>query len=139
MSIKQFRGKKIKEVMGPSSEFDSYKVNEKKNLKDAASQLNQNRYHMLAVVKKNDIPVGLVTQTDIVKEIEQGKSLNPTQQVKTVMNRSFVSISEEQNVDDALSLMNSLNVNKLVVLESKGAFKGVIHKLDIISKAQELL
>ena len=125
--------------MGPPDVYSGYEVKDKMELKDVSKKLQETPGHMVVVVDDNKVPIGLVTQTDLVKRIGLKISLDPSIEVEKIMNRDFVRISEDKTVDAALSLMNSLSVNKLVVLTADGKFKGVLHKLDIIREARELL
>ena len=139
MAVKKFRSRKITEIIGPVSDYAQYEAPEKTKVQDVANQLEQNAYHMVTVTDNNGIPVGLVTQTDLVKRIGLGINLGPSQEVEDVMNRDFMRISEDASIDTALALMNSSNVNKLVVVKLDGTFRGVLHKSDIARAVQKLL
>lgn len=138
MMVRKFRDKKIKEIMGPPQEYSSYDVAKNTKIQDAVSKLEQNRYRML-VVTENKVPIGLVTQSDLLKGLGSGEKIDASNMVEGVMNRDFIKISEEKSIDDAISLMNSLEINKLVVVGADSTFKGLINKLDIIKQAQQLL
>lgn len=139
MMVRKFRDKKIKEIMGPPKEYSSYEVPKNKKIQEAASMLEQNRYRMLVVVTENRVPIGLVTQSDLLRRLGSDEKIDTSKEVDSVMNRDFIKISEEKSIDDAISLMNSLDINKLVVVGADGTFKGVINKLDLIKQAQQLL
>jgi len=139
MAVKRFRSRKIGEILGPTSDYTQYEVPEKTKVQDVAKQLEQNAYHMVTVVDKNRIPVGLVTQTDLVRKIGSGINLGPSQEVEDVINRDFMRVSEDASIDAALNLMNASNVNKLVIVRTDGTFRGVIHKSDIARAVQRLL
>ena len=47
--------------------------------------------------------------------------------------------SESVRAYDALALMNLLEENKLIITRVDSTFRGILHKFDIIHKAQELL
>ena len=139
MAFKRFREKQIKDLLKPVSEYSEYEAFEGSKIEDVARQVQKNRYHMVAVVNQQKIPVGLVTQTDLIDKIIRDTSLDTSQDVENVMNKDFIRVTEDMTVDAALALMNSMKINKLVVTASDGSFKGILHKSDIIRGARELL
>lgn len=139
MAIKRFREKQVKDLLKPVSEYSEYEADEGSKIEDVASQVQQNRFHMVTVVNKQKIPVGLVTQTDLIDKIITDKDFDTSKEVEKVMNKDFIRITDSMTVDAALALMNSMKVNKLVVLASDGSFKGILHKSDVVRAAQELL
>ena len=139
MAIKRFREKQVKDLLKPVSEYSEYEAVERSKIEDVASQVQQNRYHMVTIVDQQKIPVGLVTQTDLIDKMITDKNFDTSKEVENVMNKDFIRITESMTVDAALALMNSMKVNKLVVLASDGSFKGILHKSDVARAAQELL
>lgn len=139
MAVRQFRGRKIRDLLRSNEDYSRYTVNEKTPLTEVSEKLAENPSHIVVVINDDNRPQGLVTQTDLMKIFKSGKPFDPSTEVEEFMNRDVIRIHEERTVDDALSLMNSLNVNKLVVLDNDGKFKGFLHKLDIIREARELL
>lgn len=139
MAVRRFRSTQLKEILKTPQEYEQYKATKGTNIQDVASNVQQNRYHIVVVVDNTQVPVGLITQTDLMRVIEKGESIDPSRQVDDIMNKDFVKISEEKTVDDAISLMNSLDISKLIVVAQNGTFKGVIGKQDIIKEAQKLL
>lgn len=139
MAFKRFREKQIKDLMKPVSEYSEYEALEGSKIHEVASQVQKNRYHMVPVVNNKKIPVGLVTQTDLINKIISDKALDTSKEVENVMNKDFIRVIEDMTVDAALALMNSMKINKLVVIASDGSFKGIQHKSDVIRAAQELL
>lgn len=124
--------------MRPPEAYSRYEVKENTDIQEVAKKLQKNPGHMVIVVDDNKYPKGLVTQTDLVKTLGEGSSLGPSSKVEEFMNENYIKISNKETVNAALYLMNTQQINKLIVLDN-GKFAGVLHKLDIIREAQELL
>jgi predicted transcriptional regulator len=139
MSVKKFREKRIKDLMKPAEAYQEYEVTGSTEIKEASKKLEKNPGHMVIVVDNDRKVKGLLTQTDIVKNIGRGINLDASAKIEDFMNRDFVRISENKTVDTAISLMNSIGVNKIIVVDKDGKFIGVLHKLDLIREARELL
>ncbi len=83
------------------------------------------------LIKDKDKLVGIVTEQDMVRK-GLGKLKNPEKtQIKDVMLESIYSVSPEEDIADALQVMNDYNIRHLPVMH-KGKFVGLITGKDIL-------
>ncbi|MBC7080849.1 MAG: CBS domain-containing protein [Thermoplasmatales archaeon] len=83
------------------------------------------------VVVKNGKPVGILTESDILKKIvAEGKDASKTK-VKDVMSSPLISISPNEKVEKALKLFGENRIRRLPVVEN-GKLVGMITERDIV-------
>jgi CBS domain-containing protein len=109
---------------------DVISVLEKATVKEAAELMNQNEIGCLIVVK-NGKPVGIVTETDMVKRVILG-SVDPEKTtVKKIMSIPLVVVSSHMNLEDASKIMRKRKIKKLPVIEN-GRLVGLVTTTDIV-------
>ena len=88
------------------------------------------------VVMKDGTPCGVVTDRDItVKAVATGSdpSKMPLEQI---CSKSVVAVSPNQSVDDAVQVMKSHDVKRVLVMEGK-ELKGIVSLGDLASRGME--
>ena len=81
--------------------------------------------------------IGIVTDRDLALKVV-GKGKDPkTTSVKDVMNRQLVTCSPDQEINQALSLMEEYNVRRIPVVDSKQQLVGIITVSDLVSRAKD--
>ena len=101
-----------------------------------AAQLMR-RYHVgdLVVVDEVDgkrIPVGIVTDRDIVIEIiSQSLDLNEFS-VGDIMSPQLISVQEKEGVFEAIRLMRAKGIRRIPVVNHEGGLEGVVTADDIL-------
>jgi len=109
---------------------DVISVSEKATVKEAAELMNQHEIGCLVVVKDNK-PVGIVTETDMVKRVIL-KPIDPEKtKVKKIMSRPLVVISPQMNLEEASKIMRKRKIKKLPVIK-KERLVGLITMTDIV-------
>lgn len=109
---------------------DVISVLEKVTVKEAAELMNQNEIGCLIVVK-NGKPVGIVTETDMVKRVILG-SVDPEKTtVKKIMSIPLVVVSSHMSLEDASKIMRKRKIKKLPVIEN-GRLVGLVTTTDIV-------
>lgn len=86
------------------------------------------------IVSRNDKPVGIITEKDIVGAIYYlaGKPLEAIR-VSEFMSRKLVSITEKDSIYDCAKLMISHKIGSIIVLKKDGSLAGIVTKTDLVS------
>ena len=115
---------------------DVISVPEKATVKEAAGLMNQHGIGCLIVVK-NGKPVGIVTETDMVKRVIL-KPLDPEKtEVRKIMSEPLVVVSPQMSLEEASKIMRKQKIKKLPVIE-KGHLVGLVTTTDIV-RSPELM
>lgn len=113
----------------------------RKNTISEAAQLMR-QYHVgdLVVVDVIDgrrVPVGIVTDRDIVVEII-AKSLNINDfTVGDIMSPQLVSVQESEGVFETIELMRNKGVRRIPVVDREGGLEGIVSADDILDLLAE--
>lgn len=88
-------------------------------------------------VLKNEDPVGMITQFDIIKSgrarsaVEGSRGEKNSPKVKTVMKSPVVTMSPETSMEKAVKTMEESNISRLPVVE-KEKLIGIVEKIDMV-------
>ena len=105
-------------------------VPEKATVKEAAELMNQHEIGCLIVVKKGK-PVGIVTETDMVKRVILGTVDPENTKVRKIMSRPLVVVNTQISLEEASKIMREQRIRKLPVIE-KGCLVGLITTTEIV-------
>jgi CBS domain-containing protein len=101
---------------------------------EAAELMRKNHVGDLIVIEvrnEKPVPVGIITDRDIVTSvISQRVDLNAVS-VEDVMTPDPVALHEDQGVYDAISAMESSGANRLPVVDQHGSLVGIITSGDL--------
>ena len=115
---------------------DLYIKNEKpklakdRSLKEVIVEISSKRLGATAVVDKNEILLGIITDGDLRRMLEKNISLDGVT-AADIMTTTPKSIGAEELAVDALDLMRKRSITQLVVVEN-GKYLGFIHLHDLI-------
>ena len=86
------------------------------------------------IVSRNDKPVGIITEKDLVRAIYYlaGKPLESIR-VNEFMSRDLVTITEKDTIPDCAKLMLSKKISSIIVLKKDETLAGIITKTDLTS------
>lgn len=103
-------------------------------LVEAAEMMRTARIGSIVVVEKGDeklLPVGIVTDRDIVVEVVAEKVETRRLTVEDVMSRDIVTIPKRASVFSAVQIMERDGVRRLPVVDEKGELCGIVSADDI--------
>jgi CBS domain-containing protein len=125
-------GKGIREVMTSNPRT----IEADKPVADAA-KLMRDEDVGLAPVVEGDRLVGTLTDRDIaIRVVAEGKDPASTP-VREVASTDVVTVTPEQNLDEALSLMAQHQVRRVPVVEQDGRLVGVVAQADVARQSDE--
>ncbi len=106
------------------------------NIREASKVMTQ--YNIGSIIlTDNDEVSGIVTSTNILKAIAEGKDPEETK-VSEIMSKNVITIDPDKTIEDSVSLMLEHKIKKLPVVENK-KLVGIITASDIISIEPKLI
>lgn len=112
-------------------------VGENETLHEAIRLMNDNHVGCL-VVLMNSIPVGMLTERDILRAFDRSVYVNiDNLLVGDVMTHWLVTIEPDRTVEDAIKTMNKNRIRRLPVVY-KEKLVGILTITDIMSAAPDL-
>ena len=109
---------------------DVVSVPEKATVREAAELMNKYEIGCLVVVRKGK-PVGIVTETDMVKRVIL-QPVDPGEiKVGEIMSEPLVVGAPQMDIDEASRIMRKRKIKKLPVIEN-GRLVGLVTNTDIV-------
>ncbi len=103
-------------------------------LRDAAAKFFKKKIRGAPVVERNRI-VGIVTTTDIARAYSEG---NLRARVEDYMKKHVVTIREDEDILDAIKLMDLHGVGRLIVVNAIGEPVGIVTRTDVLRRISAL-
>jgi len=103
---------------------------EDQNVLTAYRIMNENNIGCVIIVKKDDKPIGIITERDVVRLLG---SLNPSLlqiPLRDIMSKPVITISINSSLRDAIQTMQQKNIRRLVIVD-KEKMVGIITDKDI--------
>jgi len=99
--------------------------------REAARMLRHYETDDIVVTDKDNLPVGIVTDEDILSKVSDVTVYAEATSLKDVMSTPLITISEKSTLQDALHKMRDNNIRKLPVLSKKNQVMGMIFQSTI--------
>jgi predicted transcriptional regulator len=107
--------------------------NKNENIMTVCKVMRDNNIGCVVVIKmqnKEKIPVGIITERDIVNIL--GKlAIDFRTPLSSFMSKPIISIQSNCSIREAIQLMNSNNIRRLVVIDANNKLAGIITEKDI--------
>jgi CBS domain-containing protein len=124
---------KVKEVMTPHAKA----IWLTESLVDAAKLMWENDCGVLPVIKDGQKVIGMVTDRDICMAVAM-RDTNPSGvSVEEVMTGQVYAIKAEDDVDQALQVMQEHKIRRLPVVNSEGELEGMLSMNDLVLNAKK--
>ena len=94
--------------------------------REAARMLRHYETDDIVVTDEKNLPVGIVTDEDILSKVSDATVYAEATQLKDVMSTPLITINEKSTLQDALHKMRDNNIRKLPVLSKKNQVIGMI-------------
>jgi len=112
-------------------------IDSEKNARHAGELIRKTRKGAL-IVLKNNRPVGILTDSDLIKKVV-AKNLTPSRvKVKNIMSKPLVVIGPNEDITVATKKLKRSNIKRLPVVE-KGKIIGIISLTDIAVASPEMI
>ena len=99
--------------------------------REAARMLRHYETDDIVVTDKDNLPVGIVTDEDILSKVSDVTVYAEATTLKDVMSTPLITINEKSTLQDALHKMRDNNIRKLPVLSKKNQVMGMIFQSTI--------
>lgn len=106
-------------------------VNERQSVKAVASIMSTNNIGSVIVTENEDVPVGIITETDIVRIAGLTEAFLPHLLAIDIMSKPVIPIYVGSSIQDAIQTMKLKNVRRLPVLDRRAKLVGIITDKDI--------
>ena len=83
------------------------------------------------VVTKNEMPIGIITEVDIIKRCCIGKVCSEDIKAEEVMASPLITIEADAAIGEAAKIMSDKDIRRLLVTE-KGKVVGIITEKDVL-------
>ncbi len=104
-------------------------IHPKATIVEAARRMVEHKVKGLPVVDERGQLMGIITQSDIARAIAEGK-INAL--VEDYMSRPPITVREDSDILEAIEIMNSRNIGRVIVLDSHGKMTGIVTRTDIL-------
>jgi len=122
---------------------DAVTINQTAPLLNAAHLMRDLFVRDVIVVEKandqDEIPVGMLTDRDIVVKVIGNDLAIASLSVKDIMNTDIITIRKDADIYECLEFMRKKNISRMPVVDEEGFIKGVISISDILCELQEVI
>ena len=99
--------------------------------REAARMLRHYETEDIIVTDENNLPVGIVTDEDILRKVSDVTVYAEATRLKDIMTAPLITINEKSTLQDALHKMRDNDIRKLPVLSKKNQVVGMIFQTTI--------
>ncbi len=99
--------------------------------REAARMLRRYETDDIIIIDKKGIPIGIVTDEDILSKVSDVTVYAETTTLNEVMSTPLVTINEKATLQDALHKMRDNDIRKLPVISKKNKVVGIIYQTTI--------
>lgn len=115
-----------------------FTVDEKLTADKAATLMDQHDLGCVIVTGKDEKPIGIITEKDLVSRVVAKNVLPRKLNAKEIMSTPLMTIASETTLTEAARTMSRLNIRRLGVMY-KGNLVGIISAKDILAVMPELI
>ncbi|MGC8662665.1 MAG: cyclic nucleotide-binding/CBS domain-containing protein [Candidatus Micrarchaeia archaeon] len=112
---------------------------EKDSVKEIAKKMKKYDINSVVIVDKKNIPIGIVTEGDIIRRLISKKRNILFSNASHVMSKPVVTIKKNVKLEDAAKYMVKKKIKKLCVVDNSGSLIGIVCDEDIVKNASYLI
>jgi len=112
------------------------------SITEAAMLMRQHHVGDLIVVEKQGkktLPIGIITDRDIVIEVIAQKADPDSLIIKDIMSTGLITIEEKESLLDSLEHMQNQGVRRMIVVDGQGNLQGLLSADDAIELIAEAI
>ena len=114
----------------------------KDSIKNIAVMMEKHRVGSVVVVDRDNRPLGILTQGDIVRRMVTKKRLMLRmmfQKVRSVMSKPVLTVGQDKKLEDVARHMMQRKVKRLCVVDTDGRLIGIVTDNDVMRHSSELI
>ena len=96
-----------------------------------AAKLMANKPHGCVIVVENKKPIGIITDSDLVKNLAY-KKINPESKVGQIMSFPVTSIMHSSKLENANKTIDTKGFRKYPVVDGEGNLAGLVSENDVV-------
>ena len=116
---------------------DVLKFDEDTQTREAATMLRHYERDDIIVIDKQKLPIGIVTDQDILSKVSDATVYAEATTLKEIMSQPLVTISEKSTLQDALHKMRDNNIRKLPIISKKNQVIGILFQSTIATAIRD--
>jgi CBS domain-containing protein len=78
-------------------------------------------------------PIGIITERDIVREIGTSDLFLPQKPIRELMKYPLVTISPNTSIKEAIEIMQTKNIRRLLVVDNDDIVRGILTQKDVFN------
>lgn len=128
----------VSEIM-PTRKAITLRIESTPSAMDAAKLMIAKKTGSVIVVDHNGMPVGIITERDILKKVTRLNKRPKDIAAQDIMSHPVITIKAYDSIETAAAAMAKKRIKRLVVLEQDGTLAGVLSITDIAGKLARIL
>jgi len=109
-----------------------FAVSEEMSVHEAARYLRERRVRAAGVLDGTGKLTGVISQSDISDKVAAENKASASMKVSEIMTRELITVSPEMVLEECLLRMEKHGIFHLLVVDSGGAFRGMISVTDLL-------
>ncbi len=109
-----------------------YSITAETTVHDAARYLRERQVRAVGVLDTSGKLVGVISQSDISDKVAAENKCPAWMRVSEIMTTDLVTVSLEISFEDCLRLMEKHGIYHLLVVDEKGAYRGMLSVSDLL-------
>ena len=109
-----------------------YSITAETTVHDAARYLRERQVRAVGVLDGTGKLVGVISQSDISDKVAAENKCPAWMRVGEVMTTDLITVSPEMPFEDCLRLMEKHGIYHLLVVDEKGAYRGMLSVSDLL-------
>jgi len=109
---------------------------EGQDMRTGCRVMSDNDIGSVVIVKTQDnkqIPIGIITERDIVRALGR-ETVDLKDPLTDFMSKPIITIHSNSSAREAIHLMNSKNIRRILVVDSNGRMVGILTEKDIFTQ-----
>ncbi|MGC8676054.1 MAG: cyclic nucleotide-binding/CBS domain-containing protein [Candidatus Micrarchaeia archaeon] len=112
---------------------------ENSSIKDIAKKMKSYDVDTVVIVNKENEPVGLVTEGDIVRRLLSKKHNLWFTKAKHVMSKPVLTTNSETAIDEIIETMSRKKIKRICVVDDTNKLMGIVTQTDILENTSYLM
>ena len=132
-AVSYFLNKYVTEYM----DKDVLKLDMDTRTREAATMLRHYERDDIIVIDKQKLPIGIVTDEDILSKVSDATVYAEATTLKEIMSQPLVTISDKSTLQEALHKMRDSNIRKLPIISKKNQVVGMLFQSTIANAIRD--